>query len=47
MKESFLFLNGEFWGMYVITEKFSEDFFLSHYNIPKEDLLSNKDGEYD
>ena len=47
MKESFLFLNGEFWGMYVITEKFSDHFFLSHYNIPKEDLLYNKDGEYD
>ena len=47
MKESFLFLNGEFWGMYVITEKFSDQFFLSHYNIPKDDLLYNKDGEYD
>ena len=47
MKESFLFLNGEFWGMYVITEKFSDQFFLSHYNLPKEDLLYNKDGKYD
>ena len=47
MKECFLFLNGEFWGMYVIIEKFSDQFFLSHYNIPKEDLLYNKDGEYD
>ena len=47
MKESFLFLNGEFWGMYVITEKFSDNFFLSHYNITKEDLLYNKDGEYE
>ena len=47
MKESFLFLNGEFWGMYVITEKFSDKFFLSHYNIPKNDLLYNKDGEFD
>ena len=47
MKESFLFLNGEFWGMYVITEKFSDKFFLSHYNIPTEDLLYNKDGEFE
>ena len=47
MKESFLFLNGEFWGMYVITEKFSDKFFLSHYNIPKDDLLYNKDAEFD
>ena len=47
MKECFLFLNGEFWGMYVITEKYSGDFFASHYNIPKEDVLFNKDGEID
>ena len=39
MKESFLFINGEFWGMYVITEKYSEDFFSSHYNFPKENIL--------
>ena len=26
MKESILFLNGELWGMYTITEKFSKDF---------------------
>ena len=47
MKECFLFLNGELWGMYVITEKFSDQFFLSHYKIPKNDLLYNKDGEYE
>ena len=39
MKESFLFINGEFWGMYVITEKYSEDFFASHYNLSSEDIL--------
>ena len=38
MKNSVLFLNGEFWGMYVITEKFSKEFFASHYNILKEDV---------
>ena len=39
MKESFLFINGEFWGMYVITEKYSDDFFASHYNLPSENIL--------
>ena len=39
MKESFLFLNGEFWGMYVITEKYSEEYFASHYNLPSKNIL--------
>ena len=39
MKSTVLFLNGEFWGMYIINEKFSEKFFQSHYNIPKEDIV--------
>ena len=39
MKESFLFLNGEFWGMYVITEKYSDEFFASHYNLPSKNIL--------
>ena len=47
MKESFLFLNGEFWGMYVITERFSNQFFSRHYNISKDEVLFNKDGEFD
>ena len=43
MKNSFLFLNGEFWGMYVITEKFSDQFFNSHYGIPKDDIVFLKE----
>ena len=46
-KESFLFLNGEFWGMYVITERFSDQFFASHFNFTKNEVLYNKDGEID
>ena len=42
-KNSVLFLNGEFWGMYVITEKFSDQFFESHYGIPKEDIVFLKE----
>ena len=39
MQESFLFINGEFWGMYVITEKYSEDYFSLHYNLPDDDIV--------
>ena len=42
-KNSVLFLNGEFWGMYVITEKFSNEFFASHYGIPKKDIIFIKE----
>jgi hypothetical protein len=35
MKNGIVFLNGEYWGMYVISEKFTADFIESHYNIPK------------
>jgi hypothetical protein len=39
MRNSVLFLNGEFWGLYFITEKFSENYFKTHYNIPKNDII--------
>ena len=42
-KNGVLFLNGEFWGMYVITEKFSNQFFESHYGIPKKDIIFIKE----
>jgi len=44
-KNGVLFLNGEFWGMYVITEKFSDEFFASHYGIPKKDVTYLKEQE--
>ena len=39
MKSSVLFLNGEFWGMYLINEKLNAKFFGNHYNLPKKDIL--------
>ena len=42
MKDAILFLNGEYWGMYVITEKFTSDFIESHYDIPKKNVAMNK-----
>ena len=42
-KNSVLFLNGEFWGMSAINEKFSNEFFASHYNISKKDVIFIKE----
>ena len=43
MKNSYLFLNGEFWGLYVITEKFSQKFFADHYNLNKDNIVYMKE----
>ena len=43
LRNGVMFLNGEFWGMYVITEKFSEEFFASHYNIDKNAVIFIKE----
>jgi len=45
MRNSVLFLNGEFWGMYAITEKHSAYFFGSHYNMSKDDIIYTKDNK--
>ena len=42
MKAAALFLNGEFWGLYLINEKLDEKFCQNHYNIPKEDIIFMK-----
>ena len=42
MKNGILFLNGEYWGMYVLLEKFTDDFIESHYNIPKKNVAMSK-----
>ena len=44
MKNGIVFLNGEYWGMYVISEKFTDDFIESHYNIPSKNVAMNKQG---
>ena len=45
MKNSYLFLNGEFWGVYVILEKYSQKFFANHYNLNKKDIVYMKQEE--
>lgn len=38
-KPAVVFLNGEFWGVYHLQEALDDNYFLQHYNIPKEKLL--------
>ena len=45
MKNSYLFINGEFWGLYVITEKYSQKFFADHYNLNGEEIAYMKQEE--
>ena len=42
MRTSVLFLNGEYWGMYIIAEQFTDSFIESHYNIPKKNVAMIK-----
>jgi hypothetical protein len=44
-RKSILFLNGEYWGFYIIIEKFSENYIESHYDVPKEGVALIKEGE--
>lgn len=36
--ECILFIDGEFWGIYQLTEKYNSDYFKSHYGIKKNDV---------
>jgi hypothetical protein len=45
MKPSILFLNGEYWGLYLLQEKLDDDFISSHYLIPDEDVAMVKEGQ--
>lgn len=45
MEPCIVFINGEFWGHYEITEKLSDDYVESHYGIDKNDVCLIKNGE--
>lgn len=45
MSECILFIDGEFWGIYQITEKVSDDYIKSHYGIDKSDVAIIKNHE--
>lgn len=40
-----LFLNGEYWGMYYLMEKYSAEYLENHYQVPASDILLIKDSE--
>ena len=42
MSECVLFIDGEFWGVYQLTEKISDDYINSHYGIKRVTLLSSR-----
>lgn len=45
MQQCVVFLNGEYWGLYEMTEKLSDYFIESNYDIQKENVAMIKNGE--
>ena len=45
MKFSVLFLNGEYWGLYILQERLSDDFIEKNYLIPSDNVVLVKDNE--
>ena len=45
MKPCVLFLNGEYWGLYKMTERLSAEYIESHYGISEKDVAMVKDGQ--
>lgn len=37
-----VYLNGEYWGLYVLEEDYSNDYFEDHYNVNKDDVVVYK-----
>ena len=44
-RKCIVFLNGEYWGFYILLEKFSESYIESHFDVPKESVTLIKEGE--
>lgn len=37
-----VYLNGEYWGLYVLEEDYSDDYYEDHYDVAKEDVVAYK-----
>lgn len=37
-----VYLNGEYWGLYILEEDYSDDYFEDHYNVNKDDVVLYK-----
>ncbi len=46
-RPAILFLNGEFWGVYNLQEKYSADFIEEHYGVDKENVIIIEEGAID
>lgn len=46
-RPAIVFLNGEFWGLYNLQEKYSEDYIKSHYGVDKSNVIIIKSGVID
>lgn len=42
-----VFLDGEYWGMYTLTEDYSDSYFAYNYEIDKKNVITIKTGELD
>lgn len=40
-----LFLDGEFWGFYYLTEKYDDRYFSYYYDVPREEIVEIKNNE--
>ena len=45
MKDAVLFLDGEYWGYYVIEEKIDDEFMENNYHVPRKRVAMIKEGE--
>ena len=45
MRNSVLFINGEYWGFYIIQEKLDDNFISNNFLIPKDNIAIAKDNE--
>ena len=43
MEPIVLFINGEYWGLYLIQENFNDDFIEKNYLIPKKNVALAKE----
>ncbi len=37
-----VYINGEYWGLYVLEEDFTDDYFSDHYGVNKDDVIVHK-----
>ena len=47
MENAILFLNGEYWGLYLIQEKLDDSFISSNYLIPSDKVVLGKSNKYE